>query len=176
LNTPTAESLCFFPAVFDDALPDDARFAEMFGRLKAHVARCLEVQLPLLVVFVCHPERLCYSGPLEQWQYGNGVNHGPAGVPAGIEKRRSRAEVDRALVNFRTVIRYLRDTPGLEPITTREMMKRYGRQASHLSRPDPRVGRTRGITDAATPSVARSAPRTPSLALLRRRSATTVVS
>jgi hypothetical protein len=136
LNTPTAESLCFFPAVFDDALPDDARFAELFARLKAHVARCLEVRLPLLVVFICHPERLCYSGPLEQWQYGNGVNHGTAGVPPGIEQRRSRAEVERALVNFRTVIRYLRDTPGLEPITTGELMRRYGRQTGHVSGSD----------------------------------------
>jgi hypothetical protein len=136
LNTPTAESLCFFPAVFDDALPDDARFADLFGRLKAHVVRCQEVGLPLLVVFVCHPERLCYSGPLEQWQYANGVNHGTAGVPSGIEKRRSRAEVEHALANFRTVIRYLRDTPGLEPITTREMMRRYGRQANDVSRSD----------------------------------------
>ncbi|HEY3058275.1 MAG TPA: hypothetical protein VGL99_04795 [Chloroflexota bacterium] len=136
LNTPTPESLCFFPAVFDDALPDDILFAELFGRLQAHVARCLEVQLPLLVVFVCHPERLCYSGPLEQWQYGNGANHGTAGVPRGVEKRRSRQQIDRALHNFRTVIRYLRDTPGLEPITTRQMTKRYGQQASHLSRRD----------------------------------------
>jgi hypothetical protein len=136
LNTPTAESLCFFPAVFDDALPDDARFAELFGKLRAHITRCLEVKLPLVVVFVCHPERLCYSGPLEQWQYGNGVNHGTAGVPPGIEQRRTRAEVARALVNFRTVIRYLRDTPGLEPITTGEMTRRYGRQASYLRRSD----------------------------------------
>lgn len=134
LNTPVPESLCFFPAVFDDALPDDARFAELFGRLQAHIARCQEVKLPLLVVFVCHPERLCYSGPLEQWQYGNGLNHARGGVPPSVEKRRSRAEVERALVNFRTVIRYLRDAPGLEPITTRQMTARYGQQPSTVER------------------------------------------
>ena len=134
LNTPTSESLCFFPAVFDDALPDDSLFADLFGRLQAHVARCMEVRLPLLVVFVCHPERLCYSGPLEQWQYGNGANHGVLGVPGSVEKRRSREEIQRALQNFRTVIRYLRDTPGLEPITTREMMMRYRHQTEHLPR------------------------------------------
>jgi hypothetical protein len=77
---------------------------------------------------------LCYSGPLEQWQYANGANHGTSAVPRGVENRRSRQEIDRALQNFRTVIRYLRDTPGLEPITTRQMTQRYGQQASHLSR------------------------------------------
>ncbi|MGI9148775.1 MAG: hypothetical protein ACR2IK_19885 [Chloroflexota bacterium] len=133
LNTPVPESLCFFPAVFDDALPDDARFAEMFGRLQVHVARCQANRLPLLVVFVCHPERLCYSGPLEQWQYGNGFNHDRTEVPRSVEKRRSRQEVEHALANFRTVIRYLRDTPGLEPITTREMTVRYGQQSSCIA-------------------------------------------
>jgi hypothetical protein len=134
LNTPAPESLCFFPAVFDDALPDDARFAELFAQLQAHVARCQAAELPLIVVFVCHPERICYSGALEQWQYGNGVNHDRADVPPGFEKRRSRSEVERALVNFRTLIVYLRDTPGLEPITTREMTARYGHQPETIER------------------------------------------
>jgi hypothetical protein len=133
-NTPVPDFLGFFPAVFDDALPDDARFRELFSQLQSHVARCQAVGLPLLVVFVCHPERLCYSGPLEQWQYGNGVNHGSRSVPPGVEQRRARADVERALVNFRTVIRYLRDTPGLNPIACRELTARYGRQVDTLGR------------------------------------------
>src|SRR5215472_4819826 len=73
-NAPVPDFLGFFPAVFDDALHDDRAFAARFDQLRAHVARALGVGLPLLVVFVCHPERLCYSGALEQWLYGNGVN------------------------------------------------------------------------------------------------------
>jgi hypothetical protein len=62
------------------------------------------------------------------------VNRASTSVPPGIEHRRSRAEVERALVNFRTVIRYLRDAPGLNPIACRELAARYGRQASALTR------------------------------------------
>jgi hypothetical protein len=136
LNGPGPGSLCFFPAAFDDALPDDALFTQMFARLQAHVARGLEVGLPVLVVFVCHPERLCYSGALEQWQYGNGGNHGLSAVPKGVEQRRSKADIARGLENFRTVIRYLRDHPELEVITTADMARRYGRQDVRVRRPD----------------------------------------
>jgi hypothetical protein len=136
LNGPGPGSLCFFPAVFDDALPDDALFAQLFARLEAHVARGLEVGLPVLVVFVCHPERLCYYGALEQWQYANGANRGIVTVPKGVEKRRSNAEITRSLDNFRTLIRYLRDHPELELTTTAEMSRRYGRQATRLARVD----------------------------------------
>jgi hypothetical protein len=135
-DAPAPEFLGFFPAVFDDALPDDAAFAVLFARLRAHVERGLEVGLPLLAVFVCHPERLCYAGPLERWQYGNGRNRGRAAVPPGAEVRRDRAEVERALANFRTLVRYLRDAPGLEPTRVAEVARRYGRQPPTLSPAD----------------------------------------
>lgn len=135
-NSPVPDFLGFFPAVFDDVLDDDALFAELFGRLREHVRRSLEVGLPLLVVFVCHPERLYYSGPVEQWLYGNGVNHGQTSVPAGVERRQGATEVARALVNFRRVVRWLRDTPGLEPITVRDVRRRYGAQSDTLARSD----------------------------------------
>ena len=60
-----------------------ARSRSCSASLQAHVESLPGGGLPLLVVFVCHPERLCYSGPLEQWQYGNGVNHGRAKRPTG---------------------------------------------------------------------------------------------
>jgi hypothetical protein len=128
-NAPVPNFLGFFPAVFDDVLPDDAAFAALFNRLREHVRRSLDVDLPLLVVFVCHPERLYYSGPVEQWLYGNGVNHGRAAVPRGIERRHGPGDVARALTNFRQVVRYLRDAPGLEPTTVRDVTRRYGVQA-----------------------------------------------
>lgn len=133
-NAPVPDFLGFFPAVFDDALSDDVAFADLFARLQRHVERCREVGLPLLVVFVCHPERLCYTGPIEQWQYGNGRNHDPASVPPDVEKRRSRSETDRALVNLRSLVRYLRDAPGLEPTTVREVARVYGTQVETISR------------------------------------------
>lgn len=132
-NAPVPDFLGFFPAVFDDALADDRAFAALFGRLRRHVERCREVGLPLLVVFVCHPERLCYTGPIEQWQYGNGRNHDPATVPPDVEKRRSRSEIDRALANLRSLVRYLRDAPGLEPTTVRDVARTYGTQAETIS-------------------------------------------
>ncbi len=134
LNTSLPNFLGFFPAVFDDALPDPGAFAALFGQLRTHVDRCQQAGLPLLVVFICHPERLCYTGPLEQWQYSNGVNHGRADIPPGVEQRRSRLEIDQALANFRIVVRYLRDTPGLEPTTVRDMVRQYGHQSSVLRR------------------------------------------
>lgn len=133
-NAPAPEFLGFFPAVFDDVLHDDGAFEGLLGHLKRHVARSLEVSLPLLVVFTGHPERLCYRGPLEQWYYGNGVNHRPVRLPPGSETRRTNAEIQRALSNFRRLIRYLRDAPGLEPITVREMVRRYGKQAATIPR------------------------------------------
>jgi hypothetical protein len=133
-DAPSPEFLGFFPAVFDDALPDDAAFAGLFAQLRAHVERGLAVGLPLLSVFVCHPERLCYAGPLERWQYGNGRNRGRAAVPPGAEARRSRAEVGRALANFRTLVLYLRDAPGLEPTTVAEVVRRCGRQPATVRR------------------------------------------
>ncbi len=132
-NSPAPEFLGFFPGVFDDALHDDAAFANLLNRLRKHIDRCHEVGLPLLVVFVCHPERLCYAGPLELWQYGNGLNHGRSAVPAECEAPRSRAEITRSLVNFRTLVRYLRDAAALEPITVSDMIRRYGRQAPTVS-------------------------------------------
>jgi hypothetical protein len=133
-NAPVPEFLGFFPAVFDDVLADDDAFAALLQQLRQHVVRCLAVGLPLLVVFVCHPERLCYSGALEQWRYGNGINHGPDAVPPGVERRRAPAEIARSLANFRATVRYLRDTPGLAPITVRELNQRYGHQSATISR------------------------------------------
>lgn len=133
-NAPVPDFLGFFPSVFDDVLHDDQSFRFLFDQLRNHVARSLRVGLPLLVVFVCHPERLCYSGAVEQWLYGNGENHGRAAVPSGVEVRRRRVEIERSLANFRTLVRYLRETPGLEPITVREMVRRYGSQDSQVSR------------------------------------------
>ena len=130
----TPEFLGFFPAVFDDALPDAAAFAELFARLRDHVERALAVGLPLLSVFVCHPERLCYAGPLERWQYGNGRNRPRTAVPPGAEVRRGRAEVERALANFRQLVRYLRDGPGLAPTTVAEVVRRSGGQPATLER------------------------------------------
>ena len=138
-NTPTPEFLGFFPAVFDDVLHDDAAFTTLFQRLNEHIARCLEVDLPLLVVFACHPERLCYTGPLEVWQYGNGRNHDPTSVPAGIERRRSRVEIERALANLQTLVRSLRDTPGLEPTTVASLTRRYGAVSPLLTRAELRA-------------------------------------
>jgi hypothetical protein len=120
--------------VFDDVLHDDSGFARRFAQLRQHVRRSLAVDLPLLVVFVCHPERLCYSGAIEQWVYGNGVNHGRAAVPPSAEVRHDRMQIERALLNFRTLVRYLRDTPGLEPITVGDVIRRYGRQEQRISR------------------------------------------
>ena len=131
-NSPVPEFLGFFPSVFDDALGDDRQFEQLFARLQSHVARCLEVKLPLLVVFTCHPERLGYSGPLEQWRYGNGQNHAIARTPPDAEVRRSRAEVERALVNFRRLVRYLRDTPGLVPTTVRDVVRRVERPVARI--------------------------------------------
>jgi hypothetical protein len=88
----------------------------------------------LLSVFVCHPERLCYSGALEQWMYGNGVNRGRSAVPPGIEVRHDHAAIQRALNNFRTLIRHLRDAPELNPMTVQEMVRRYGARDEHVSR------------------------------------------
>jgi hypothetical protein len=133
-NSPVPDFLSFFPAVFDDVLHDDEAFGLLFGRLRDHVERCLEVGLPHLTVFVCHPERLCYDGPLELWLYGNGVNHGRAAVPPTVETRRSRVQIERALANFRSLVCYLRDTPGLEPMTVRDTVRRYGQQAARISR------------------------------------------
>jgi hypothetical protein len=135
-NAPVPDFLGSFPQVFDDALPDDEAFERMFGALQDHVARSLEVGLPLLVVFTCHPERLCYRGPLEIWRYGNGRNHPTTVIPPGVEVRRSRAAVDRALANFRQLVRYLRDTPGLAPTTVHEMTRRYGQQPATISSED----------------------------------------
>jgi hypothetical protein len=132
-DAPVPDFLGFFPAVFDDALHDDRAFEALFARLRAHIDRALAVDLPLLVVFVCHPERLCYTGPLEMWQYGNGRNHGPAAVPAGVEMRRSRSEIDRALANLRRLLRDLRDMPGLRPVTVAEVVQRYGHQPATVS-------------------------------------------
>jgi hypothetical protein len=128
--------LGFFPSVFDDALGDDQAFASLLGKLREHVQAGLAAGLPLLVVFVCHPERLGYAGPVEQWLYANGANHGRAAVPPGVEVRHSRARVERALTNFRTLIRYLRDAPGLEPITVSDLVRRYGQQAPEATRSD----------------------------------------
>jgi hypothetical protein len=135
-NPPVPDFLGFFPSVFDDALHDDDAFGLLFERLRRHVERGLEVGLPHLTVFVCHPERLCYDGSLELWLYGNGVNHGRAAVPPTTESRRSRGQIERALANFRSLIRYLRDTRGLEPITVRDTVRRYGQQAAHVTRAD----------------------------------------
>ena len=133
-NSPVSDFLGFFPAVFDDVLHDDEAFALLFDRLRRHVERCLEVGLPHLSVFVCHPERLCYAGPIELWLYGNGANHGRAAVPPTVETRRSRGEIERALANFRSLVCYLRDAPGLEPMTVRDTVRRYGQQEEHISR------------------------------------------
>ncbi|MCC6629813.1 MAG: hypothetical protein IT340_20735 [Chloroflexi bacterium] len=133
-DAPVPDFLGFFPAVFDDVLPDDTAFAGLLARLRAHVARGLAAGLPLLVVFVCHPARLCYTGPVERWQYGNGRNHGRAAVPAGVVVRRSRAEIARALDNARALLRCLRDTPGLEPTTVAALRARYGRPAATIAR------------------------------------------
>ena len=133
-NSPVPDFLGFFPAVFDDVLHDDAAFTALLARLQDHIARGQAAGLPLLVVFVCHPERLCYAGPLERWQYGNGRNHGRAAVPPGVEVRRSRAEIERALANVRALLCCLRDTPGLEPATVAEVVRRYGRQAATIER------------------------------------------
>jgi hypothetical protein len=135
-NAPVPDFLGFFPAVFDDALGDDAAFATLLARLDAHVARCLDAGLPLLVVFTCHPERLCYHGPLEVYRYGNGRNRGAEAVPAGVEVRHARTEVERALANFRRLVRHLRDAPGLTPTTVREVARRYGQQAPRIHRDD----------------------------------------
>lgn len=132
-NAPVSEFLGFFPAIFDDVLHDDRAFEALLGSLQRHIARSLAANLPLLVVFTCHPERLGYSGPLEQWYYGNGINRGPAGLPSGWEVRRTRGEIQRALANFRRLICYLRDAPGLEPITVREMVQRYGQPAEEMT-------------------------------------------
>jgi hypothetical protein len=133
-NSPVPDFLGFFPAVFDDVLHDDEAFQLLFGQLRRHVERCLEVGLPHLTVFVCHPERLCYAGPLELWLYGNGANHGRAAVSPTAETRRSRVEIERALANFRSLVCYLRDTPGLEPMTVRDTVRRYGQQETRISR------------------------------------------
>jgi hypothetical protein len=144
-SSPVPEFLGFF-GTFDDYLNDDALYAELFGRMRRHIARCQEVGLPLLVVFICHPERLCYTGPIELWLYGNGKNHGRGAVPPGVEIRRSRTEIERALVNFRTLVRYLRDTPGLQLTTVTEMVRNYGTQVATISREE--------LTDLATRALA----------------------
>jgi hypothetical protein len=131
-NAPVPSFLGFFPAVFDDVLRDDAKFDTLFDELRRHVERCRGARLPLLVVFACHPERLCYHGPLEVWRYGNGQNRDRAAVPPGIEARHSRAEVERALGNFRRLVRYLRDAPDVVPTTIGELTRRYGRQAETI--------------------------------------------
>lgn len=132
--SPVDDFLGFFPSVFDDALPDDAAFEALFEQLQQHIRRCVDVRLPLLVVFACHPERLCYSGPVELWQYGNGRNRGTGAVPQGIEKRRTRSEIACALNNFRRLVRYLRDTEGLELTTVQDVYRRYGTQVDATSR------------------------------------------
>src|SRR6185437_6702552 len=71
---------------------------------------------------------------IEQWQYGNGRNHDSATVPPDVEKRRSRSEIDRALANLRSLVRYLRDAPGLEPTTVRDVARSYGTQVETISR------------------------------------------
>jgi hypothetical protein len=133
-DSPVDGFLGFFPAVFDDVLHDDQRFESLLARLRAHVAAANQVGLPLLVVFTCHPERLCYAGPLERWQYGNGLNRGRAAVPPGAELRHGRAEVERALANLRALLRYLRDAPELTPITVAELLRRYGVQPDTVER------------------------------------------
>jgi hypothetical protein len=157
-DSPVPDFLGFFPAVFDDVLADDAAFTGLHARLRAHIARALAADLPLLVVFVCHPERLCHAGPLEVWQYGNGRNHGRAAVPPGVEVRRSRAEIDRALANVRTLLRSLRATPGLTPVTVAEVARRYGRQAERVGRAELLDLATRALAERQIPIGATVSP------------------
>src|SRR5262249_37944134 len=76
----------------------------------------------------------------------DGVNHDRAAVPPGVEVRRSRAEIERALANVRALVRYLRDAPGLEPITVRELVRRYGRQDASGSRAELTAVATRALS------------------------------
>jgi hypothetical protein len=133
-DAPVDDFLGFFPAVFDDVLHDDRAFEALLARLRAHVAAGLAAGLPLLVVFTCHPERLCYAGPLERWQYGNGLNRGREAVPPSAERRRGRAEVERALAHLRALLRYLRDAPGLAPTTVAGLVDRFGDRPERLAR------------------------------------------
>lgn len=143
-----------FPAVFDDVLHDDSLFDGMLARLRAHVEACAT---PLLILFVCHPERLCYVGPVERWRFGNGTNVGE--VPRGVDVRRSRTEVERALTNLRTLLAWLRDVPDVTPVTLAELVRRYGSRpetldASELAAVATQAVATRQIVGGAATSAA----------------------
>src|SRR5207248_1964059 len=86
---------------------------------------------------ICHPERLICPEPVTRQRYADGENRPePPPDPVHPPWRRTDAEIQRALGNFRMLIRALRDMPGARLVTVGDLVARFGAQPATLPRDD----------------------------------------
>ncbi len=132
---------------FDDHYPNDREFENHLAKLDAWIERCLDEGHPFLSLFLYHPQKLRLLDFVDFFWSSNGVNHpkerwGRYGRP----RRRTAAQVQNALANFRRLARWVKQDPRLNVLTVAEVARKYGHQPDGISRSEL-VEAARAIAD-----------------------------
>jgi len=126
--------LSFFEAP-DEVYPDTKQFEAFLRYLDTHIDACLKERQPFLTFLVRHPQRLRLAGFIDTYWSPNGVNYprerwGMYGRPPQYTPE----QVNTSLVNFRRLARRIRDDPRLNVMTVPEVVQKYGRQPTNITR------------------------------------------
>jgi hypothetical protein len=120
---------------FDEKYPDDHAFEAHLRKVDRHLDACLADGQPYFTFFLIHPQRVRLREFIDQHWSPNGVNYpedrwGDYGLPS----RYSQEEVKKLLGNFRRLAKWIKRQPRLNVMTVPELMQKYGKQPSGISR------------------------------------------
>ncbi len=122
-----AGQLCFseywgFPGG-EDAYADDAVFEAALPGFLERVAQAQRSGLSCLGLFAAHPTRLLFTVFWDKLNYAHGQSTDPSQYR--FAPRRSGEDYARALRNLRRMVLAVRDLPGIEIISVRDLVGRF---------------------------------------------------
>jgi hypothetical protein len=121
---------------FDESYTEDAAFEETLARFDNTVQQCYEAGQPFMSTLLYHPLRLRLKDYIERFVVLNGTNL-PAemvGKKFGMPRLYSKGEYENNLRNFRRLLQKIRADKRLRPVTMKEVVAKYGVQATEFSK------------------------------------------
>jgi hypothetical protein len=118
---------------WDDFYPDPKAFEAQLARHDAHIDQRIAEGQPYLTQLLYHPQRLRLAEFIDHFWAANGVSlAAEAFGTLGQPRRYSDDAVSTAKINFRRLVRKLRDDPRLRVLTMADLVARYGSQHSTI--------------------------------------------
>jgi hypothetical protein len=122
---------------FDDDLSNEPGFINRLEAFDQRIDACLQAKQPVMLVHPCHPFKIYNLDWVDYYVSPNGVTIPPEEWPKRRGPgRRTPAQVELAMRNFRRLAKHIAKHPDLNVITIPEAVAKYGRVPASIGRLD----------------------------------------